>query len=52
LALASNINWEAASVAMMNGSLKASRKMIKSVELRCNFPFLWGPICKQTSVMC
>jgi hypothetical protein len=43
LALASDIDWEAASLAVTNGSLKVSRKIIRSFELRCNFPFLWGP---------
>jgi hypothetical protein len=43
LAMASVVNWEVASVAVTNESLKALRKMIKSFKLRCNFPFLWGP---------
>jgi hypothetical protein len=44
-------DWEAASTAVTNGSLKASRKMNKSFELLCNFPFLWSPFCKRTYVM-
>jgi hypothetical protein len=44
-------DWEAASTAGTNGSLKASRKMNGSFELFCNFPFLSGPVCKQTGVM-
>jgi hypothetical protein len=40
LALASGVDWEATSVVVTSGSLKASRKMIKSFELRCNFHFL------------
>jgi hypothetical protein len=43
-------DWEAASVVVMNGSLKASRKMNKSFELLCNFPFLWGVIGKRADV--
>jgi hypothetical protein len=34
-----------------NGSLKTSRKMNKSFELLCNFPFLWSPVCKRTGVI-
>jgi hypothetical protein len=52
LALASGVDWEVALVAVTNGSLRASRKMIRSFELRCNFPFLLGHIYKQTDVMC
>jgi hypothetical protein len=44
-------DWEAASTAGTNGSLKASRKMNGSFELFCNFPFLSGHVCKQTGVM-
>jgi hypothetical protein len=40
LALASGVDWEATSVVVTSRSLKASRKMIKSFELRCNFHFL------------
>jgi hypothetical protein len=43
-------DWEAASTAATNRSLKASRKMNKSFELYCNFPFLSGLVCKQTGV--
>jgi hypothetical protein len=43
---------EAASAAVMNGSLKASRKMNKSFELLCNFPFLLSHVCKRAGVMC
>jgi hypothetical protein len=34
-------DWEAASAAVKNGSLKASRKMNKSFEVLCHFPLLW-----------
>jgi hypothetical protein len=44
-------DWEAASIAAMNGSLKASRKINRSFELLCNFPFLSGPVGKRTDVM-
>jgi hypothetical protein len=44
-------DWEAASMAAANGSLKASRKTNRSFELLCNFPLLSGPVCKQTGVM-
>jgi hypothetical protein len=44
-------DWEAASTAATNESLKASRKMNKSFELLCNFPLLLCPVCKQTGVM-
>jgi hypothetical protein len=40
LALVPCDDWEAASVPVTNGSPKASRKMNKSFELLCNFPFL------------
>ena len=40
LALVPDDDWEAASAAMTNESLKASRKMNRSFELLCNFPFL------------
>jgi hypothetical protein len=33
-------DWEAASVVVTNESVKAPRKMNKSFELLCNFPFL------------
>jgi hypothetical protein len=44
-------DWEAASTAGTNGSLKASRKMNMSFELLYNFPFLLDLVCKQTDVM-
>jgi hypothetical protein len=44
-------DWEAASTAATNESLKTSRKMNESFELLCNFLFLSGSVCKQTSVM-
>jgi hypothetical protein len=44
-------DWEAASTAATNGSLKASRKMNRSFELFCNFPLLSDLVCKQTGVM-
>jgi hypothetical protein len=52
LTLVPSDDWEAASTAGTNGSLKASRKMNKSFELIFNFPFLLDPICKQIGVMC
>ena len=39
LALVPDDDWEAASTAVTNGFLKASRKINKSFELLCNFPF-------------
>jgi hypothetical protein len=45
-------DWEAASTAATNGSLKASRKMHRSFELHCNFSFLSGRVCRQTGVIC
>jgi hypothetical protein len=44
LALVPDDDWEAASTAATNGSLKASRKMNMSFELLCNFPLLSGPV--------
>jgi hypothetical protein len=40
-------DWEAASAAAMNGSLKTSREMNRSFRLLCNL-FLWDPICKKS----
>jgi hypothetical protein len=51
LTLVPNDDWEAASTAETNGSLKASRKTNRSFELLYNFPFLSDPICKQSGVM-
>ena len=51
LALVPNDDWEAASSAVTNGSLKASRKMNRSFGLLCNFPFLWSPITEKAGVM-
>jgi hypothetical protein len=51
LTLVPSDDWEAASTTGTNGSLKASRKMNRSFELLCNFPFLSDPVCKQTGVM-
>ena len=51
LALVPDDDWEAASAAVTNGSLKASRKMNRSFGLLCNFPFFWGPICERAGVM-
>jgi len=51
LALVSDDDWEAASAAVTNGSLKASRKMNRSFGLLCNFPFLWGFVCERTDVI-
>jgi hypothetical protein len=42
LALVPGDDREAGSAAVTNGSLKASRKMNKSFELLCNFPFIFG----------
>jgi hypothetical protein len=44
-------DWEAASTAGTNRSLKASRKMNRSFEVLCNVRFLSSPVCKQTGVM-
>ena len=52
LALVPDDDWEAASAAVTNGSLKASRKMNRSFGLLCNFPFLWGSVCERAGVMC
>jgi hypothetical protein len=41
-------DWEAASAAATNGSLKTSRKMNRSFRLLCNLLFLWDPICKKS----
>jgi hypothetical protein len=41
LTLVPSDDWEAASTAGTNGSLKASKKMNMSFELLCNFPFFW-----------
>ena len=51
LALVHDDDWEAASAAVTNGSLKASRKMNRSFELLCNFSFLWDPICERAGVI-
>jgi hypothetical protein len=51
LALVLGDDWEAVSTTAKNGSLKALRKMNRSFELLCNFPFLSGPVCKQTGVI-
>jgi hypothetical protein len=50
LALASGDDWEVASMAVTNRSLKVSRKMIKSFNFFI-FPFLRGPICKMVDVI-
>ena len=42
LALASGDDSEAAWTVVTNGSLKSSRKMNRSFELLCNFPFFLG----------
>jgi hypothetical protein len=52
LALVSSDDWEADSAAVTNESLNASRRMNRSFILLCNFPFLWGPVCKRTGVTC
>jgi hypothetical protein len=46
LALVPGDDREAGSAAVTTESMKASRKMNKSFELLCNFPFLWSPVCK------
>ena len=50
LALVPDDDWYAASMAVTDGSLKASRKMNRSCKLLCNFPFLWSPVCKRAGV--
>ena len=50
LALVPDDDWDAASMAVTDGSLKASRKMNRSSELLCNFSFLCGPVCKRAGV--
>ncbi|KAF8727015.1 hypothetical protein HU200_019510 [Digitaria exilis] len=42
LALASPDNWEAVWMAVTNGSVKSSRKMIRSFKLLCNCSFFLG----------
>ncbi|KAF8694763.1 hypothetical protein HU200_037851 [Digitaria exilis] len=39
LALASSDNWKAVWMVLTNGSVKSSRKMIRSFKLFCNFSF-------------
>jgi hypothetical protein len=51
LTLVPSDDWEAASTAGTNGSLKASKKMNRSFKLLCNFSFLSDPVYKQTGVM-
>jgi len=51
LALVPDDDWDAASMAVTDGSLKASRKMNMSFQLLCNFPFLWRVVCKRAGVM-
>ena len=51
LALVPDDDWEAASAAVTNGSLKASRKMNRSFRLLCNFSFLGISVCKRVGVM-
>ena len=51
LALMLDDDWEAASAAVTNGSLKTSRKMNTSFEFLCNFSFLWDPVCEIAGVM-
>ncbi|KAF8670607.1 hypothetical protein HU200_050635 [Digitaria exilis] len=52
LALVSSDNWEAVWMAVTNGSVKLSRKMIKSLKLLCNFSFFSVFVCKRAGVMC
>ena len=49
LALVPDDDWEAASAAVTNGSLKASRKMNRSFGLLCNFLF-FGVLFMKESV--
>ena len=51
LALMLDDDWEAASAAVTNGSLKTSRKMNMSFEFLCNFSFLWDPVCERAGIM-
>jgi hypothetical protein len=51
LGLVPSDDWEAVSMTMTNGSLKASMKMNRSFELLCNFSFLSDPVCERTGVM-
>ncbi|TVU22857.1 hypothetical protein EJB05_32578, partial [Eragrostis curvula] len=52
LALAFGDDWEAVWTVVTNGSLKLSRKMIRSFVLLCNFPFFWVLVCKRAGVLC
>jgi hypothetical protein len=52
LAVASGDDWEAASAAVTNGTLRASRKMNMSFRLLCNFSFLSDRVCNRVGVMC
>jgi hypothetical protein len=52
LTLVPSDDWEAASAAMTNGSLKASRKMNKSfLNFFVIFFFSLGSVCKSVGVM-
>jgi hypothetical protein len=48
LALVPDDDWEADSAVVMNGSLKASRKMNKSFSFLRNFRILWYHTCTRT----
>ena len=53
LVLVSGDDWEAVWTAVTNGSLKSSRKMIRSFKLLCNFSFsFWVLVCKRAGVLC
>ncbi|KAF8697328.1 hypothetical protein HU200_035921 [Digitaria exilis] len=51
-ALASSDSWEAVWMAVTNGSVKSSRKMIRSFKLLCNIPFFSVFVCKRVGVIC
>ena len=51
LALVPDDDWEVASAAVTNRSLKTSRKMNRSFGLLCNFSFLWDSVCERAGVM-
>jgi hypothetical protein len=52
LALVPGDDWKAASAVATNRSLKASRKMIRSLENFFIIFFIWGLVCKRASDQC
>ncbi|KAF8755779.1 hypothetical protein HU200_011248 [Digitaria exilis] len=50
LVLASSDNWEAVWMVVTNGSVKSSRKIIRSFKLLCNFRFFLVFVCKRVGV--